>query len=57
MLQPYVSDNDFRSSDYGNDIGYKFYVFDIRYQKFLESAQPIERELKSSDIVPAGVYG
>ena len=32
ILQPYISDN-FRSSNYGNNIGYNIYPFDIRYQK------------------------
>ena len=39
ILQPYISDTDFRSSDNNNDIGYNLYVFDMRYQKNLESAQ------------------
>ena len=47
VLQPYISDNDFRSSNNGNDIGYNLYVFDIRYQKNLESAQPIKIEYNS----------
>ena len=33
ILQPYISDHDFRSSNDGNDIGYNLYAFDIRYQK------------------------
>ena len=33
ILQTYISHNDFRSSDDVNNIGYNFYVFDIRYQK------------------------
>ena len=33
ILEPYISDNDFRSSNNHNDIGYNLYVFDIRYQK------------------------
>ena len=40
-LQPYISDNDFRTSNDDDDIGYSFYAFDIRYQKNLESAQPL----------------
>ena len=54
-LKPYISDNDFGSSNNGKDIGYNLYVFDIRYQKNLESAQPIKVEF--SENVPAGVYG
>ena len=33
ILQPYISYDDFRSSNGGNDIGYNLYVFDVRYQK------------------------
>ena len=37
ILQPYISDHDFRSSDNNNDIGYNLYVFDIGYQKNFEN--------------------
>ena len=37
-LPPYISDNYSRSSNIGDDIVYKLYVFDIRYQKSLGSA-------------------
>ena len=43
-LQPYLSDKQFRSSNNGNEIGYKLYVFHVRYQTNIESAQPIEVE-------------
>ena len=36
ILQPYISDHDFRSSNNNNDIGYNLYAFDIRYQKNFE---------------------
>ena len=52
IFQPYISDKDFRSSYDDNDIEYYSYFFDIRYQKKLESAQPIKVEFKSSEIVP-----
>ena len=32
-LQAYISDNDYRSSNDDDDIGYNLYVSDIRYQK------------------------
>ena len=32
------------------------YVFDIRHQKNLESAQPIKVEFKFSENIPAGIY-
>ena len=57
VLEPYISDNDFRSSNDGNDLGCNLYVFDIRYQKDFESAQPIRVEFKFSGNVDAGIYG
>ena len=57
ILQPYISEDDFRSSDEGNNIGYNIYPFDIRYQKNFESSQPIKVEFKFNGIVPAGIYG
>ena len=38
LLQPYIPDDDFRSSNDGNNIGYNIYAFDIRYQKNFESS-------------------
>ena len=49
--KPYISDHDFRSTnvnDAGEDdstLGHNLYVFDIRYQRNLEAAQPIKVEL------------
>ena len=57
ILQPYISEDDFRSSNDGNDIGYDIYTFDIRYQKNFGSSQPIKVELKFDGVVPAGIYG
>ena len=57
ILQPYISDNDFRSSNNGNNIGYNLYVFDIRYQKNFESSQPTKVDFKYHGVVPAGIYG
>ena len=57
ILQPYLSDLDFGSSSNANDIGYNIYVSDLRYQKNLESAQPIKVELQFSENIPAGIYG
>ena len=36
ILQPYISEVDFRSSNDGDSIGYKFHVFDIGNQKNFE---------------------
>ena len=57
ILRPYISEHDFRSSNNDNDIGYNLYVFDIRYEKILESAQPIKVKFKFSKNVPDGIYG
>ena len=56
ILQPYISDHDFRSSNNNNHIGYNLNVFDIRYQKNFENAQPIKVEFKFDQPVPAGIY-
>ena len=57
LLQPYISDADFRSSNDGDNIGYNIYAFDIRYQKNFESSQPIKVEFKFDGVIPAGIYG
>ena len=57
LLQPYISEDDFRSSNNGNDIGYNIYAFDIRYQKNFENAQPVKVEFKFSENINAGIYG
>ena len=57
ILQPYITDHDFRSSNNGNDIGYNIYAFDIRYQKNFENSQPVKVEVKFSENIPAGIYG
>ena len=57
ILQPYISDHDFKSSNDGNDIGYNIYAFDIRYQKIFENAQPVKVEFKFSENIAAGIYG
>ena len=57
ILQPYISDDDFRSSNEGNNISYNIYVFDIRYQKNFENSQPVKVEFKISENIAAGIYG
>ena len=57
ILRPYVSEDDFRSPNDDNDIGYNIYGFDIRYQKDFESSRPIKVEFKFDGVVPAGIYG
>ena len=57
ILLPYISEDDFRSSNEANNIGYNIYVFDIRYQKNFENAQPVKIEFKFSENIAAGIYG
>ena len=57
ILKPYITEDDFRSSNEGNNIGYYIYAFDIRYQKNFENAQPVKIKFKFSENLPAGVYG
>ena len=57
ILQPYISDHDFRSSNVGKNFGFSLYVFDERYQKNFKSAQPTKVEFNFSENVPAGIYG
>ena len=54
ILQPYISEDDFRSSNEGNNIGYNIHALDIRYHKNFESAQPVKVEPKFSENIPAG---
>ena len=55
--QPYISEDDFRSDNNGNNIGYNIHVFDIRYQKNYLSGQSVKIEFKLDKVVPAGIYG
>ena len=57
ILLPYISEDDFRSSNEANNIGYNIYAFDIRYQKNFENAQPVKVEFKFSENINAGIYG
>ena len=57
ILQPYITEDDFRSSNNNNDIGYNIYAFDIRYQKIFENLQPVKVEFKFSENNIAGIYG
>ena len=57
ILQPYISENDYRSSNEGNNIGYIIHTFDIRCQKNFEIAQPVKVKFKFSENNPVGIYG
>ena len=57
ILQSYISDHDFRSSNVrAVDNGYYLCIFDIRYQK-LTAAQPIKVAVKFDGIVPNDING
>ena len=57
ILQPYISEDDFRSSNDGDTIGYNIHGFDICYQKNFESGQSVKVEFKFDGVVPGGIYG
>ena len=57
ILQPYISQQDFKSSNDGKIIGYNFYLFDIRYHKNFGSAQSIKVEFKFTGNVPENING
>ena len=58
ILQPYISDDNFRTSNVlANDVGYKLYVFDIRYQKNFTNSQPIKVEFKFDGVIPNDING
>ena len=57
IVKPYITEDDFRSSNESNNFGYNIYVFDIRYQKNFENAQPVKVEFKFSENIPVGIYG
>ena len=53
MLQAYINDDNFRTSNVrDDDVGYKLYVFAIRYRKTFTSSQPIKVEFKIDGVVP-----
>ena len=58
ILQPYISDDEFRSSNVrADDVGYNLYVFDIRYQQIFTVSQPIKVEFKFNGVVPNDING
>ena len=57
-LQPYISDDDFRSSNVAvNDVGYNLHVFDIRYQKKYTVSQSIKVQFKFDGVIPPNTNG
>ena len=58
ILQPYISDDDFRSSSVRADaVCYILYVFDIRYQQSFTSSQPNKVKFIFDGVVPNDING
>ena len=57
ILKPYITEDDFRSSNEGKNIGNIIYAFDIRYQKNFQNAQAVKVEFNFSEKIPAWIYG
>ena len=58
ILQLDISDQNFRSSNVrADDIGYTFYVFDLRYQQKFTTSRPIEVEFNFDGVVPIDPNG
>ena len=58
ILQPYISGDDFRSSNVANnDVGYNIYVFDIIYRENYTASQSIKVVFKFDGVVPNDMNG
>ena len=55
ILQPYISDQDFRSSNDGKIVGYNLYVFEERNEKSFLAAQPIKAESEFDGVVAGDI--
>ena len=51
IFQPYISDDDFRSSNVrADDVGYTLYVFGIKFQQNFTASLPIKVKFKFDDV-------
>ena len=58
ILQPYISDEGFGTSNVRvDDVGYKLYIFDRKYQENFTDSQPIKVEFKFDGVVPNDING
>ena len=57
LLQPFITEDHFRSSNDGDNIGYNIHDFDKGYQEIFEYPQPVKVEFKNSENIPADIYG
>ena len=56
ILQSYISEDDFRSSNDGDNIAYNIHCFDIGYQKNFENGQSVKVKFKFDGVIPGGIY-
>ena len=52
-----MSEDDFRSSNDVDNIGYIIHAFDIRYQKNFEGGESVKVEFRFDGIIPGGKHG
>ena len=58
ILQPYLSDHDFGSSNVRvDDVGHNLYVFDTRYQQNFSASQPLKVKFKFDGVAPNEMNG
>ena len=57
LLQLYIIEDDFSSSNDGDIDDYNIHAFDIRCQKNFERGPSVKVEFKLDGVVPAGMYG
>ena len=57
ILNPFIFDNGFRSSNNGNNMGYNIYVSDLRYLQNFTTSQRNNVAFKFSENLPVGIYG
>ena len=55
ILEPYISEDDFRSSNDGDNIGYNKHCFDLRYQKNFENGQSVKVEFELDGVIPVAI--
>ena len=57
ILKSLFAVDDFRYSNEANDVGYNLCVFDTRYQKNFQPAQPMKEEIKFDGVDPDIIEG
>ena len=57
ILQLYIGEDVFRSSNDCDKICLHIHAFDIRYQKHFERGQSVKAEFIFNGVLPAGIFG